>query len=110
MRTHGIVKSLDSGQSRFALCHQAFNAIHKLHNSVNRIQDRADDALQRLAGAEHQLSVDPKIGSVAALKAGPEVALEPPAEASAPEPMADVPPSGPSALTGDDRAATITEL
>ena len=70
MRSHNVLKSLDTGQNRFELCHQAFKAIRKLHNpTVNRIQDTANDALQRLAGAERQLvSMDPESVSAAAFK------------------------------------------
>jgi hypothetical protein len=94
MRSRSIVKSLDSGQSRFELCHQAFKAIRKLHNPGNRVQDTASDALQRLAGAERQLlSVDPKDGSGAELEVRPDVAIEPPAVATPSEPIAGVPPA-----------------
>lgn len=52
MYSNSISKSLDRGQNRFELCHQAFKAIRKLHNPGNRVQDTTNDALQRLAGAE----------------------------------------------------------
>ena len=51
MRSDRIVKTFDSGQNRFELCHQTFKAIRKLHNPGHRIQDTTNDALQRLAGA-----------------------------------------------------------
>jgi hypothetical protein len=38
--------------NRFALCHQVFKIIRKLHKPGDRVQDTASDALQRLAGAE----------------------------------------------------------
>jgi vacuolar-type H+-ATPase subunit D/Vma8 len=41
-------------KNRFALCHQVFKIVRKLHKPGNRIQDTATDALQRLAGAEQQ--------------------------------------------------------
>jgi len=69
MRSSNILRRLDTGQSRFELCHQAFKAIRKLHNPAVRIQDTTNDALQRLAGAERQ---PPANGNEAA----PEVALE----------------------------------
>lgn len=50
MRSNQIVKTFDSGQNRFELCHQTFKAIRKLHNPGNRIQETTNDALQRLAG------------------------------------------------------------
>jgi hypothetical protein len=108
MRSHSIVKSLDTGQSRFALCHQAFKAIRKLHNSANRIQDTATDALQRLSGTEYQLMPEDPNGSVAPLEVDREVVIEPQAEASAPERIAGVPPAGPTAATGNDRPAAMT--
>jgi len=75
MRSRNILRRLDTGQSRFALCHQAFKAIRKLHNPANRIQDTTNDALQRLAGAERQ----PANGSEAALEVVPEAAIDSPA-------------------------------
>ena len=41
-------------KNRFALCHQVFKIVRKLHKPGNRVQDTATDALQRLAGAERQ--------------------------------------------------------
>lgn len=41
-------------KNRFALCHQVFKIVRKLHKPGNRVQDTATDALQRLAGAEQQ--------------------------------------------------------
>ena len=35
-------------KNRFALCHQVFKIVRKLHKPGNRIQDTATDALQRL--------------------------------------------------------------
>lgn len=56
-----IVLELLRTTNRFALCHLAFKAIHKLHNPSNRIQDTANDALRRLAGAERkQMSTNPR--------------------------------------------------
>lgn len=92
LRSERILKTLDTGQNRFELCHQAFKAIRKLHNPGNRIQDTANDALQRLAGVEHQESaVDPVHANEAAgleLKQE-DLAIESPAGAPQPEPMAD---------------------
>jgi hypothetical protein len=66
-----IVKTLETGQNRFELCHQAFKAIRKLHNPGNRIQDTASTAFQRLFHAEPQeVSVDPENGNAAALEVG----------------------------------------
>ncbi len=50
MRSDSILKSLEAGQNRFELCHQAFKAVRMLHNPGNRIQDTTNDALHRLAG------------------------------------------------------------
>jgi vacuolar-type H+-ATPase subunit D/Vma8 len=41
-------------KNRFALCHQVFQIVRKLHKPGNRVQDTATDALQRLAGVEQQ--------------------------------------------------------
>ncbi len=41
-------------KNRFALCHQVFKIVRKLHKPGNRVQDTATDALQRLADAEQQ--------------------------------------------------------
>ena len=41
-------------KNRFALCHQVFKTVRKLHKPGNRVQDTATDALQRLADAEQQ--------------------------------------------------------
>ena len=111
MRTHSIVKSLESGQSRFRLCHQVFNAIRKLHKPANRIQDTANDALERLAEAQHQVvSAEPKNGKDAALEAGREVANDAPAHASVSEVMAGIPPAAPSSTAGNDSPEKLTEL
>jgi hypothetical protein len=61
-----IVFELLRTTNRFALCHLAFKAIHKLHNPSNRIQDTANDALRRLADAERQASIGPENASDAA--------------------------------------------
>ena len=42
-------------KNRFELCHQAFKAIRMLHKNNTRIEDTANDALMRLAGAEASL-------------------------------------------------------
>jgi hypothetical protein len=54
MHSGNIIKTLDTGQNRFELCHQVFKAIHKLHKPGNRIQDTTNDVLQRLSGAARQ--------------------------------------------------------
>jgi len=41
-------------KNRFAFCHLVFKAIRKLHKPSTRIQDTANDVLQRLAGLEGQ--------------------------------------------------------
>ena len=105
MRSRSIVKSLDSGQSRFELCHQAFKAIRKLHNPGNRIPDTASDALQRLAGTEYQLH-DPKNGSGSELEVTREVTIESQTIATPSALIAGVPPAEPS---GDVPSATTAE-
>ena len=68
-----IVKTLETGQNRFELCHQAFKAIRKLHNPGNRIQDTTNTAFQRLFRAERQeVSVGPENENAAALEVGAE--------------------------------------
>ena len=54
MRAHIVFAALQT-QNRFALCHLAFKSIRKLHKPSTRIQDTANDVLQRLAGAEGHL-------------------------------------------------------
>jgi uncharacterized lipoprotein YajG len=51
MRAHIVLAALQT-QNRFTLCHLAFKSIRKLHKPSTRIQDTANDVLQRLAGAE----------------------------------------------------------
>jgi hypothetical protein len=41
-------------KNRFAFCHLVFKAIRKLHKPSTRVQDTANDVLQRLAGLEEQ--------------------------------------------------------
>ena len=53
MRAHIVFAALQT-QNRFALCHLAFKSIRKLHKPSTRIQDTANDVLQRLAGVEAQ--------------------------------------------------------
>jgi hypothetical protein len=53
MRSEILSETLGT-KNRFAFCHLVFKAIRKLHKPSNRIQDTANDALQRLAGAERQ--------------------------------------------------------
>ena len=93
MRSRSVLQNLDTGQSRFELCHQAFKVIRKLHHPGNRIQDTTSDALQRLAGAEREkLPVDPADASAAAVELIPEqVSVELQPEAQSPEPIADTP-------------------
>jgi len=91
MHSDSIVKTLDTGQNRFELCHQVFKAIHKLHKPGNRVQDTTNDALQRIAGAgEQQQPEQPENVSKATLV---EMKQESFAELSGaipqPEPLAD---------------------
>jgi hypothetical protein len=53
VRAHIVLAALQT-QNRFTLCHLAFKSIRKLHKPSTRIQDTANDVLQRLAGVEGQ--------------------------------------------------------
>lgn len=53
MRSEILSETLGT-QNRFAFCHIVFKAIRKLHKPSTRIQDTANDALQRLAGIQRQ--------------------------------------------------------
>jgi hypothetical protein len=53
MRSEIVFDALNT-KNRFILCHEAFKAIRLLHKSNTRIEDTANDALIRLAGAEPQ--------------------------------------------------------
>jgi hypothetical protein len=85
VHSDSIVKTLDTGQNRFELCHQVFKAIRKLHKPSDRIQDTATDALKRLAGAAQRVaSIGPENANDAArLEAGQEEFADVP-EAGAP--------------------------
>ena len=112
MRSHNVLKSLDTGQNRFELCHQAFKAIRKLHNPVvNRIQDTANEALQRLAGAErHPVSADPEIADAAAVEPMAEqVSTEPHAEAPSIEPAVDSLIANPEVVAPDEFSAVSSD-
>jgi len=64
MHSDSIVKTLDTGQDRFELCHQVFKAIRKLHKPNDRIQDTATDALKRLAGvAQREAAIAPELAN-----------------------------------------------
>ena len=60
MRSEILSETLGT-KNRFAFCHLVFKAIRKLHKPSTRIQDTANDALRRLAGAERkQMSTNPR--------------------------------------------------
>ncbi|MGA2963837.1 MAG: hypothetical protein ABSD96_19385 [Candidatus Korobacteraceae bacterium] len=111
MHSDNIVKTLDSGQNRFELCHQAFKAIRKLHKPSDRIQDTASDALGRLAGVAQR---EAPIGPENATAAGPEVTQEriviaPQAGAPRSEPVAeDISSGGVSVLVPAEFASSAT--
>jgi hypothetical protein len=112
LHSDNIVKTLDNGQNRFALCHQAFKAIRKLHKPSDRIQDTASDALDRLAGAARQEApIGPEDAPAAV---GPEVtqeqiAIAPQAGALRSEPVADdISSSGVSVLVPAEFASSAT--
>ena len=50
MRSEVVSEAIRT-RNRFALCQLAFKAIRKLHKPGTRIQDTANGAFQRLAGA-----------------------------------------------------------
>lgn len=56
MRSEILSETLGT-KNRFAFCHLVFKAIRKLHKPSNRIQDTANDALERLAGLDRQQSL-----------------------------------------------------
>jgi hypothetical protein len=87
MRSNSIIKTLDTGQNRFELCHQVFKAIRMLHFPGSRVQDTVTDALQRLAGAGRQeVSIVPENASEAALEVRQEqAAIESQGRAHQPE-------------------------
>ena len=53
MRSEILSETLGT-KNRFAFCHLVFKAVRKLHKPSTRIQDTANDVLQRLAGLEGQ--------------------------------------------------------
>ena len=53
MRARIVFAALQT-QNRYALCHLAFKSIRKFHKPSTRIQDTANDVLQRLAAVEQQ--------------------------------------------------------
>jgi hypothetical protein len=111
MSSDRITKTLDAGQNRFELCHQAFRAIRKLHNPGNRIEDTTNDALQRLAGVGRQQVEQPEnINEATAVEVKQEqFAIEAQAGELRPEQMADgVSSSDASALIAT-KSPTTTE-
>jgi hypothetical protein len=69
MRSDIVFDALQTkNQNRFVLCHQAFKAIRLLHRNKTRIEDTANDALQRLAGAEPSLILRPDDAATPALE------------------------------------------
>jgi hypothetical protein len=55
MHSNNIVQTLDTGQNRFTLCHQAFKVARQQLQAASRNQtaaeDATNDALRRLSGA-----------------------------------------------------------
>jgi hypothetical protein len=49
-----LVKTLETGQSRFELCQQAFKAIRKLHKTGSSIQDTTNHVFQMLFDEKRQ--------------------------------------------------------
>jgi hypothetical protein len=66
MRSDIVFDALQT-KNRFELCHQTFRAIRLLHKNNTRIEDTANDALMRLAGAE-QVSGKPEDAAVLSLE------------------------------------------
>lgn len=77
-----IIKTLEKGQNRFDLCHQAFKAIRMMHNPGDRVPDTTRDVLQRLSGTEGRaVPVAPKGSPQEELEVAPEaVVIEPSAD------------------------------
>jgi hypothetical protein len=77
-----IIKTLEKGQNRFDLCHQAFKAIRMMHNPGNRVPDTTRDVFQRLSAAEGPAV--PVVSNAARqeeLEVAPEAAvIEPPVD------------------------------
>ena len=85
MDCNNVIKSLDTGQSRFSLCHQAFKVVRKMLNNPNRNQEISYDALQRLAGTERRpVLPSPESTDEAPIGATVETAAEPALNASEP--------------------------
>ncbi len=58
MRARIVFAALQT-QNRYALCHLAFKSIRKFHKPSTRIQDTANDVLQRLAAVEqHRVAAE----------------------------------------------------
>ncbi len=84
MRAHIVFAALQT-QNRFALCHLAFKSIRKLHKPSTRIQDTANDVLQRIAGLEER-----QVGAAAVIALESEQeqpAIESPAEVTSAAPI-----------------------
>jgi hypothetical protein len=85
MRAHIVFAALQT-QNRFALCHLAFKSIRKLHKPSTRIQDTANDVLQRIAGIEQQAGA----AALIALESTQEQsAIASPAEGLSAEPIVE---------------------
>jgi hypothetical protein len=106
MRSDSIVKSLDTGQNRFKLCHQAFKAIRKLHKPSTRIQDTATDALQRLAGTEQVMGAQSETPQAEPINDVPQGNA---AEPSVAESMVNDVPQGDANTLITEGAASTTE-
>jgi hypothetical protein len=85
MRAHIVLAALQT-QNRFTLCHLAFKSIRKLHKPSTRIQDTANDVLQRIANADGQ-QTGAESANVIENKSG-EHAIAPQAGAPSAEPLA----------------------
>jgi hypothetical protein len=85
VRAHIVLAALQT-QNRFALCHLAFKSIRKLHKPSTRIQDTANDVLQRLAGVEGQQA---GVGSANAENKAEQSAIASQAGAASAEPLAE---------------------
>ncbi len=74
MRAHIVFAALQT-QNRFALCHLAFKSIRKLHKPSTRIQDTANDVLQRIAGIEERQVGAAAVIALEGTQGQPEIAL-----------------------------------
>ena len=86
MRSNNVLKNLDTGQSRFELCHQAFSAMRKQLNDDSRAR-RASSEIPRTADAErHEVPPNPEDVSGAPVELSEQPSAIAPPDAPPPVP------------------------